>query len=805
MKKNKIKTRSLMFGLWIPVLTLCILSACNTNQGVQQETDHVLWYQQPAANWFEALPLGNGKLGAMVHGSPAKEKLQLNEETLWGGCPEDPIPEDAKRHYAKFQELNLAGEYDKALEYGMQHLAVSPTSIRSYQTLGDLFISFSNHQHTQDYKRDLNLQTGISTVQYQIQGKRFIRESFISTKYNTIYYHFKSLDGEPVTSELNFERETAIKQSVKDNKLIIDGQIFDDPNGYDDNPGGSGEGGYHLKFAGIVSVKNSTGELRSSGNKLLIENSDEFTVLVTAATDYNVDAMNFDRKIDPLAICEQSIETASTIDYEKAKAEHIASHAAIMNRVRFDIAPADGDTIPTDIRIANLKETKEDKHLAELFFQYGRYLLLTSSGGNAVLPANLQGIWNKEMWAAWESDFHLNINLQMNYWPADVCNLSETTRPLSTFMQNLSARGQLTASKFLDTDGWMAHHVANPFGRTTASGSTKASQVNNGYCFPLAGAWMSITLWRHYEFTQNQAYLREQAYPVLSGAARFILDFLQENEKGELVTAPSYSPENSYIDPETGKKLRNTVAAAIDIQIIRDIFNACLQSEKILNQQTELTSLIKDAIQKLPTIKIGKDGTIQEWYEDYEEVEVGHRHISHLYALYPSNQINKNTPELFEAAQKTLVKRLSAGGGQTGWSRAWMINFYARLFDGDESAKHIAQLIEKQVSPNLFDLHPPHIFQIDGNLGATAGIAEMLLQSHTDEIRLLPALPSTWKDGQVSGLCARGGFEISMKWKEGKLIEASLLSKNGNKARITYAGKLIEMETEKGQSYLLEI
>ncbi|WP_299582260.1 glycoside hydrolase family 95 protein [uncultured Sunxiuqinia sp.] len=797
--------RNLRLGVWLPVLAICLLTACSKSTNSPANKDHVLWYQQPASDWFEALPLGNGKLGAMVHGAPEKEKLQLNEEALWGGCPEDPIPENAQVHYAKFQELNLAGQYDQALEYGMQHLAVSPTSIRSYQTLGDLFITFGQHQNAEEYKRELNLQTGISTVQYQIAGKRFIRESFISTKYNTLFYHFKSLDGEPVTSELNFERETDVKQFVKGNQLIIDGQIFDDPNGYDDNPGGSGEGGYHLKFAGMVSVKNQNGELTSAGNQLIVENADEFTVLVTAATDYNADLMNFDRTIDPFALCEQSIEMASAIDYEKAKAEHIANHAAIMNRVRFDIAPADGDTIPTDIRLANLKESKEDKHLTELFFQYGRYLLLTSSGGQSALPANLQGIWNKEMWAAWESDFHLNINLQMNYWPADVCNLSETMRPLSAFMQNLSEKGKVTASKFLDTEGWMAHHVSNPFGRTTASGSTKASQVNNGYCFPLAGAWMSITLWRHYEFTQDQAYLKDQAYPVLSGAARFILDFLQENEKGELVTAPSYSPENSYIDPKTGKTLRNTVAAAIDIQLIRDVFNACLQSEKILNQPTELTPLITDALQKLPTIKIGKDGTIQEWYEDYEEAEVGHRHISHLYALYPSNQINKNTPELFEAAKKTLAKRLSAGGGQTGWSRAWMINFYARLFDGDESNKHIYRLIEKQISPNLFDLHPPHIFQIDGNLGATAGIAEMLLQSHTDEIRLLPALPSSWKDGEVSGLCARGGFEVAMKWENGTLIEASLLSKNGNKACISYEGKRIELETEKGQTYRLEL
>jgi alpha-L-fucosidase 2 len=789
---------SLLFFIYI-VLTL---GACQ-NPSTINTNALKLWYQQPAQTWLEAMPIGNGKLGAMVYGVPKRERLQLNEESLWGGCPEDPIPENAKEHYANFQKLNLEGEFEKALNYAMHNLAISPTSIRSYQTFGELFISFSNHENIDDYKRDLNLQTGINTVQYSINGKRFIRESFISTKYNTIFHHFKSLDGEMVTSEINYEREKDVKQRIENNTLIIDGQIFDDPNGYDDNAGGSGEGGYHMKFAANIFIKLNRGELKSSGNKLIVNNSDEFTVMISAATDYNLDIMNFDREIDPLSICEQTIQQASKVDYAKIKAEHIASHAAIMNRVLFDITPASLlDTIPTDVRLKNLKEKKEDKHLTELLFQYGRYLLLSSSGGNSVLPANLQGIWNNEMWAAWDSDFHLNINLQMNYWAADICNLGETTRPLSLFMKNLSEKGKVTASNFLDTDGWMAHHASNPFGRTTASGSTKLSQVNNGYSFPLAGAWMSLSLWRHYEFAQEEKYLRDIAYPVLSGAAKFILDFLSENEKGELVTAPSYSPENTYIDPRTGKKIKNTVAATIDMQLIRDIFKACIASEKILNQETELTALITDAIKKLPEIKIGKDGTIQEWYQDYEEVEVGHRHISHLYALYPSNQINSSTPKLFEAAKKTLERRLS-DDQQTGWSRAWMINFYARLGNGDESYKHISKLLENQVSSNLFDLIYPNstIFQIDGNLGATAGIAEMLIQSQSGEIILLPALPKEWKNGEVKGLCAKGGFVVDMKWESGALSNVKIYSKNGGTCMIEYKGKGISFETEIKKEY----
>lgn len=788
------------------LILLLFISACNQDNTPQTLPDNVLWYQQPAQTWLEALPIGNGKLGAMVHGSPEKEKLQLNEESLWAGCPEDPIPENAKQHFSKFQQLNLDGQFDQALDYAMDNLAISPSSIRSYQTLGDLLISFEEHQNVENYKRDLNLQTGISTVQYAINGKRFIRESFISTKYNTIFHHFKSLDKKPVSSQISFERETDIQQRMEDNTLIIDGQIFDDPNGYDDNAGGSGEGGNHMKFAANITVNYNSGELKSEGNQLIINNSNEFTVLITAATDYNLEIMNFDRAIDPLSICEQTIKNVSSLDYEVVKAEHIARHAAIMNRVRLDITPVDTDTIPTDIRLANLKNTKEDKHLTELLFQYGRYLLLSSSGGNSVLPANLQGIWNERMWAPWESDFHLNINLQMNYWPADICNLSETVRPLSSFMQKLSEKGKVTASAFLDTDGWMAHHCSNPFGRTTASGSTKASQVNNGYCFPLAGAWMSLTLWRHYEFTQDQSYLKSTAYPVLSGAARFILDFLKENEKGELVTAPSYSPENRYVDPKTKKILKNTVAASIDIQLIRDVFNACLASEKILDQETELSTLIKAAIKKLPEIKIGENGTIQEWYEDYEEVEVGHRHISHLYALYPSNQINAKTPELFEAAKKTLERRLS-DDRQTGWSRAWMINFYARLLNGDESYQHISQLLENQVSPNLFDLITPNssVFQIDGNLGATAGIAEMLVQSQEANIvRILPALPMKWKEGHVKGLKARGGLILDIYWSNNQLDKVMIKADFDKKFKLVYNNTELQIEMDKGETYSFE-
>jgi alpha-L-fucosidase 2 len=469
--------------------------------------------------------------------------------------------------------------------------------------------------------------------------------------------------------------------------------------------------------------------------------------------------------------------------------------------VQLQISDVNIDTIPTDRRIARLSEQGHDKYLSQLFFQYGRYLLMSSSGGRARLPANLQGVWGDEIWARWEADYHLNINLQMNYWQADVCNLSETFDPLSDFMVRLSERGRITADKFIGSEGWMAHTVANPFGRTTPGGSSPSSQINNGYCFPLAGAWMSMSLWRHYQFNQDVDYLGETVYPVIRGAAQFILDFLVENEKGELVTVPSYSPENTYLDPVSGKPLRNTKAATIDILIIRDIFQACLDAEEILAEDG-LSDQIRSATEKLPELKIGANGTLQEWYEDYEEAEPGHRHISHLYALHPSSQITQANPALLDAAQKTLEKRLSDGGGQTGWSRAWVINFYARLFDGDQCNTHITALIRDQVSPNLFDLHPPFTFQIDGNLGATAGMAEMLLQSHEDGIlRLLPALPSHWANGHVKGLKARGNFEVDMEWINGELINASIRATSGGATNIVYKEEIVPLDMKPGETF----
>ncbi len=782
------------------LLVLFMISCDKPQQSVEK-----LWYESPAADWFEALPLGNGRLGAMVFGDVTEEHIQLNEESLWAGSPENPYPDNVREHYARFQQLNLEGKFNEALSYGMKNLAVSPSSIRSYEPLGDVYLNFGHHT-PKHYKRSLDLSSGISTIEYEIKNKRFKRESFISTEYDAIFYRFESLDGVPTDCQVRFDRKKDILQTISDNKIVVTGQIFDDPDGYDDNADGSGKFGLHMKFAAQIGINTDDGEIIASDSKLKVQKSKAFTVVVSAATDYNLQKLNFDRDINSQKIAEGILNRALATSYNDIKKAHIQTHSAVYNRVKLDISGVTLDTIPTDKRMKSFKEEgTDDPYLAQLLFQYGRYLLMGSSGGKSTLPANLQGIWNQDMWAAWESDFHLNINLQMNYWPADVCNLSETFIPLSSYMEQLANNGKITAQQFLGSDGWMAHHVANPFGRTTPSGSNFRSQIENGYCFPMAGTWMSLSLWRHYTFTNDDEYLRETAYPVLKGAARFVLDFLKEDAKGNLVTAPSYSPENTYIDPITQIKLRNTVAASIDIQIIRDLFSACLESEKILGK-TVLTDEINKAIPKLPLIKIGKDGTIQEWMEDYEEGEPGHRHVSHLYALYPSNQITQQTPELFDAVLKTIEKRLASGGGQNGWSRAWMINFYARLFKGDDCYQHINSLLRNHIANNLFDLYPPHIFQIDGNLGVTAGIAEMLLQSHEKGlINLLPALPTQWKNGEVKGLKARGGFEVNVKWAEGKMVSAEIIGKEGAVGMFKYASEIKEFEITESGVFIVNI